>query len=148
MKLIVTSFVTVDGVIEGPGHDEHRDGKNAWALRVQNEEDGWFNRNHVFKAEAFLLGRKTYQIWAAFWPTATGDEELARRVNEIPKYVVSATLKKADWNNTTLISGEVVREITPPRGGLRPSETGTGADSSIVTTKQPEPESTDGLASW
>jgi dihydrofolate reductase len=68
VKLILTAFVTVDGVMEGPGHDEHRDGKNAWALRVQNEEDGWFNRSHVFSADAFLLGRKTYQIWAAFWP--------------------------------------------------------------------------------
>ena len=46
MKLVVTAFITVDGVIEAPGFDEHRDGKNAWALRVQNEEDGWFNRNH------------------------------------------------------------------------------------------------------
>jgi class 3 adenylate cyclase len=112
VKLIVTAFVTVDGVIEGPGHDEHRDGKNAWALRVQSEEDGWFNRNHVFSAEALLLGRKTYQIWAAFWPTATGDEELVRRMNDLPKYVVSATLKQANWNNSTLISGDVVREIT------------------------------------
>ena len=111
MKLVVTAFVTVDGVIEAPGFDEHRDGKNAWALRVQNEEDGWFNRNHVFSADAFLLGRKTYQIWAAFWPTATGDEELAKRVNEIPKDVVSNTLTRADWTNSTLISGDVVSQI-------------------------------------
>jgi class 3 adenylate cyclase/dihydrofolate reductase len=111
VKLVVTAFVTVDGVIEGPGFDEHRDGKNAWALRVQNEEDGWFNRNHVFSADAFLLGRKTYQIWAAFWPTATGDEELAKRMNEIPKYVVSNTLTRADWANSTIISGDVVSQI-------------------------------------
>jgi dihydrofolate reductase len=120
VKLILTAFVTVDGVMEGPGHDEHRDGKNAWALRVQNEEDGWFNRSHVFSADAFLLGRKTYQIWAAFWPTATGDGELVRRMNEIPKYVVSTTLKHPDWNNTTLISGDVVREIKGLKGS-RPS---------------------------
>jgi class 3 adenylate cyclase len=103
----------LDGVIEAPGHDEHRDGKNAWALRVQDEEDGRFNKNLVLSADAFLLGRKTYQIWAAFWPTAAGgDEELTRRINEIPKYVVSNTLKSADWNNSTLISGDVVGEIT------------------------------------
>ncbi len=111
MKLVVTAFVTVDGVIEGPGFDEHRDGKNAWALRVQNEEDGWFNRNLVFSADAFLLGRKTYQIWAAFWPTATGDEELVTRMNEIPKYVVSNTLTRADWANSTIFSGDVVSQI-------------------------------------
>jgi class 3 adenylate cyclase len=111
MKLVVTAFVTLDGVIEAPGFDEHRDGKNAWALRVQNEEDGWFNRNQVFSADAFLLGRKTYQIWAAFWPTATGDEELANRMNEIPKYVVSNTLTRADWANSTIFSGDVVAQI-------------------------------------
>jgi class 3 adenylate cyclase/dihydrofolate reductase len=58
-----------------------------------------------------LLGRKTYEIWAAFWPTAAGDEELARRVNEIPKYVVSTTMRSADWNNSTLISGDVFASI-------------------------------------
>jgi len=87
VKLIVTAFVTLDGVIEAPGFDEHRDGRNAWALRVQNEDDEEYNRNQAFTADAYLLGRKTYQIWAAFWPTATGDEELAERVNGIPKYV-------------------------------------------------------------
>jgi class 3 adenylate cyclase/dihydrofolate reductase len=111
VKLIVTAFVTVDGVIEAPGFDEHRDGKNAWALRVQNEEDGWFNRSLVFSADAFLLGRKTYQIWAAFWPTATGDEELVTRMNEIPKYVVSNTLTRTDWANSTIFSGDVVSQI-------------------------------------
>ncbi|MGH8926885.1 MAG: dihydrofolate reductase family protein [Acidimicrobiia bacterium] len=112
MKLIVTAFVTVDGVIEAPGMEEHRDGKNAWALRVQDEETEEFNQGQVFGAEALLLGRTTYQIWAAFWPTATGDERLARRVNELPKYVVSRTLKTADWNNSTLISADVVNEVT------------------------------------
>lgn len=97
--------------MEGPGFDEHRDGKNAWALRVQGEDDEAFNLNLVFGADAFLLGRKTYQIWAAFWPTATGDMELAKRMNEIPKYVVSNTLTRADWSNSTLISGDVVAEI-------------------------------------
>ncbi len=65
----------------------------------------------VFSADAFLLGRKTYQIWAAFWPTATGDEELATRMNEIPKYVVSNTLTRADWANSTIFSGDVVSQI-------------------------------------
>lgn len=113
MKLVVTAFVTVDGVMEAPGFDEHRDGKNAWALRVQNDEDEWYNRDHVFSADAFLLGRKTSQIWAAFWPTASGDvdDELASRINEVPKYVVSTTLKTVDWNNSSLISGDVVGEV-------------------------------------
>ncbi len=101
--------MTLDGVIEGPGYDEHRDGKNVWALRIQNEEDEEYNTAQVYSADAFLLGRKTFQIWAAFWPTMTG--ELADRVNEIPKYVVSRTLNSVDWSNSTLISGDIVGEI-------------------------------------
>lgn len=84
MRLIVTAFVTVDGVMEGPGFDEHRDGKNAWALRVQDEDDEAYNQHLMASADALLFGRKTYQIWAAFWPTAAGDLELADRVNSIP----------------------------------------------------------------
>lgn len=111
MRLIVSAYVTLDGVIEGPGFDEHRDGRNGWALRVQNEEDEQYNKAQLAAADALLLGRKTWQIWAAFWPTATGDAALAERINGIPKYVVSNTLKRADWSNSTIISGDVAREI-------------------------------------
>ncbi len=110
VRLIVTAFMTLDGVVEGPGFDEHRDGKNAWALRIQGEEDEDYNTAQVFSADAFLLGRKTFQIWAAFWPTAPPGP-LTSQVNEIPKYVVSKTLASVDWNNSTLISGDVVDEI-------------------------------------
>jgi class 3 adenylate cyclase/dihydrofolate reductase len=103
--------MTLDGVVEGPGFDEHRDGKNAWALRVQGEEDEEYNTAQVYNADAFLLGRKTFQIWAAFWPTAPPGP-LTDRVNEIPKYVVSKTLASADWSNSTVISGDVVDQIT------------------------------------
>jgi class 3 adenylate cyclase/dihydrofolate reductase len=116
VKLVVTAFVTLDGVVEGPGFDEHRDGRNAWALRVQTDDDEEYNRWQAISADAYLLGRKTYQIWAAFWPTATGDEELADRVNGIPKYVVSNTLTRADWSNTTLISGDVAGQIGDLKG--------------------------------
>lgn len=112
MKLVVTSFVTVDGIVEAPGFDEHRSGRNAWALRVQNDEDQVFNKQQAMSADALLLGRRTWQIWAAFWPTAGGaDPELADRMNGIPKYVVSNTLKRADWNNSTIISGDVAAAV-------------------------------------
>ncbi len=110
VRLIVTAFMTLDGVVEGPGFDEHRDGKNAWALRIQDEEDEEYNTAQVFSADAFLLGRKTFQIWAAFWPTAP-PSDIATRVNEIPKYVVSKTLTSAEWSNSTLLSGDIVAEI-------------------------------------
>ncbi len=114
MKLVVTAFVTLDGIVEGPGLDEHRTGRNAWALRVQGDEDQRFNTDHVLSAEALLLGRRTWQIWAAFWPTAAtsgADPELADWMNQIPKYVVSNSLKRADWNNSTIISGDVPAEV-------------------------------------
>jgi class 3 adenylate cyclase len=112
MKLVVTAFVTVDGIIEAPGFDEHRSGRNAWALRVQTEEDGVYNKELAMSADAFLLGRRTWQIWAAFWPTqSAGDRELTDWMNEVPKYVVSNTLKRADWNNTTILSGDIAAEV-------------------------------------
>ena len=110
MKLVVTDFLTVDGVIEGPGFDEHRDGRNAWALRLQDQEAEEWNQQQAFTAEALLMGRVTYQIWAAFWPTA-GDDAFSRRMNSIPKYVVSRTLDRADWSNTTILAGDAVTAV-------------------------------------
>src|SRR6476620_352523 len=112
MKLVVTAFVTVDGIIEAPGFDEHRTGRNAWALRVQTDEDQVYNKDLAMSAGAFLLGRRTWQIWAAFWPTQNaGDPEMTEWMNSVPKYVVSKTLKRADWNNTTIISGDVAAQV-------------------------------------
>jgi class 3 adenylate cyclase/dihydrofolate reductase len=111
VKLILTSFLTIDGVMEAPGFDEHRDGRNAWALRRQDVENQEWNKAQVMGAEAILLGRKTYQIWAAFWPTAAGEDEFTRRMNDIPKYVVSRTLRRADWSNTTILAGDAVEEV-------------------------------------
>ncbi|HEX5579721.1 MAG TPA: dihydrofolate reductase family protein, partial [Candidatus Limnocylindria bacterium] len=112
MRLIATSFVTLDGVMEGPGFDEHRDGKNAWALRIQDEETERYNLALVMHADAILLGRTTYQIWAAFWPTMdAGDRSMAEKLNAMPKYVASNTLERADWNNTTVLRGDVAAEV-------------------------------------
>ena len=112
MKLVVTAFVTVDGVVEAPGFDEHKSGRNAWALRVQNDEDFAYNAAQVAAADALLMGRRTWQIWAAFWPTAGGDPEVAGHVNRMPKYVVSNTLERADWSNSTIISGDIAGQVT------------------------------------
>ncbi len=111
MQLVVTAFMTLDGIVEAPGFDEHRTGRNAWALRIQGEEDQAFNQELAMSADALLLGRRTWQIWAAFWPTAGGDPEMADRVNGMRKYVVSNTLKRADWSNSTIISGDVAGQV-------------------------------------
>jgi class 3 adenylate cyclase len=108
----VTAFVTLDGIIEAPGFDEHRSGRNAWALGIQNDEDEVYNKWQAMSADAFLLGRRTWQIWAAFWPTASGgDVEMTERMNSVPKYVVSNTIKRADWHNSTVISGDVAARV-------------------------------------
>jgi len=112
MRLIATSFMTLDGVMEGPGFDEHRDGKNAWALRIQDDETERYNLELVMGADAILLGRTSYQIWAAFWPTMeAGDMSMAQKLNAMPKYVASNTLERADWSNTTILRGDVAAEI-------------------------------------
>jgi class 3 adenylate cyclase/dihydrofolate reductase len=119
VRLIATSFITLDGVMEGPGGDEHRDGRNAWALRIQDEEVEQYYEELLFGADAILLGRTTYQIWAAFWPTAGEDLPLTKRVNDLPKYVVSRTLERAEWKNTTIIRKvpEGIAELKAQPGG-------------------------------
>lgn len=110
-KLIASEFVTLDGVMEAPGHDQHRDGRNTWALQYAGEDQQRFKIDEVFQADAILLGRVTYDIFAAFWPTAPNDEGFADRMNSIPKYVVSKTLKAAAWNNTTVLTGDPMEEV-------------------------------------
>jgi class 3 adenylate cyclase len=110
-RLVVAEFVTLDGVMEAPGFEEHRDGRNAWALRLQTEEMQGFIRDQFSSVDAFLLGRTTYQIWAAFWPTAPDEDGFATQVNDLPKYVVSNTLKEAAWSNSTIISGDFAARV-------------------------------------
>jgi len=115
-RLIVAEFVTLDGVMEAPGFEKHRDGKNAWALRLQSEETQNFIRDQFSTVDAFLLGRTTYQIWAAFWPSMPADDVFAQQMNDLPKYVVSSTLKEVEWNNSRLISGEIFSEVARLKG--------------------------------
>ena len=110
-KLIASEFMTLDGVMEAPGQEHHSDGKNAWALQHATEDMQRFKVEEVFAVDAILLGRVTYQIWAAFWPSAPRDHGLADRINGLPKYVVSKSLKELAWENSTLISGDVAEEV-------------------------------------
>jgi class 3 adenylate cyclase len=111
MRLIVVEFMTLDGVMEAPGYEEHRDGRNAWALQVGDEELQGFNRDQALSTDAFLFGRTTFLIWAAFWPTGPDAGGLKAKINETPKFVVSKTLGQSDWENTTVLSGDVGHEI-------------------------------------
>lgn len=104
--------MTLDGIMEAPGHEIHPDGKNAWALQHATEDMQRFKVDELFAAEAILLGRVTYQIFAAFWPTAPRDEGFADRMNALPKFVVTKTLTRLEWDNSTVLSGDVAEEVS------------------------------------
>src|SRR3954468_10182740 len=111
-KLVVTEFITLDGVIEDPGGSEDLD-RGGWAFQFDRGEEGnKFKLDEVMEAEAQLLGRVTYQGFAAAWPNYSDEVGFADKMNAMPKYVVSSTLEKAEWNNSTVLSGDVVGEVT------------------------------------
>jgi class 3 adenylate cyclase/dihydrofolate reductase len=103
--------MTLDGVMEAPGHEQHPDGKNAWALRIASDDMQRFKVDELFGVDALLLGRVTFQIWEAFWPSAPRDEGFADRINAMPKYVVSKTLHTTEWHNTIFLSGDPVEQV-------------------------------------
>jgi dihydrofolate reductase len=109
-RIVVTEFVSLDGVVEDPGGAE--DFKHGgWSFEFDRGEDGdKFKLDETLDAEAQLLGRVTYQGFAAAWPSREGD--FADKLNSMPKYVVSSTLDEAEWNNSTVLSGDVVEEVT------------------------------------
>lgn len=109
-KLVVSEFLTLDGVMEDPGGAEKFE-RGGWAFRFERGPEGdKFKVDELAASDAFLLGRLTYQEFAAAWPSRTG--VFADRMNGTPKYVVSTTLKKAEWNNSKLIKSDVVTEVS------------------------------------
>jgi dihydrofolate reductase len=111
-KIIVTEFVTLDGVMEAPGGEDREFG--GWAIEVDRGEAGdEFKHEETMSSVALLLGRVTYEGFAEAWPKRTG--EFADKFNSMPKYVVSSTLEKADWNNTKILDGDVVEEVSKLR---------------------------------
>lgn len=103
-KLIVTEFITVDGVFEDPGGaGEHPEG--GWSFRFGRNEEGMaFKFEELMAADAQLLGRVTYEGFAKAWPAMEGTGEFGEKMNTMPKYVVSSTLDHASWENSHVIS--------------------------------------------
>jgi dihydrofolate reductase len=114
-RIVVTEFVSLDGVMEDPGGAE--DFKHGgWSFQFDRGEEGnKFKLDETVEAEALLLGRATYEGFAEAWPSREG--EFADKFNNMPKYVVSSTLEKAEWNNSTVLKGDVVNEISNLRQG-------------------------------
>lgn len=117
-RIVVNEFVSLDGVIEAPGGgEEYRHG--GWSFEIDRGPEGdRFKLDETLGAEALLLGRVTYEGFAAAWPTMEG--EFADKFNTMPKYVVSSTLKQPEWNNTTVLGGDLVGDVSR----LRDSSTG------------------------
>jgi dihydrofolate reductase len=115
-KLVVTTFLSLDGVMQAPGGpDEDRSGgfdQGGWLVPFADEDMMRIVVEWIGRADGFLLGRGTYEIFAAHWPRVTDpDDAVARALNTLPKYVVSKTLNQVKWRNSTLLSGDIVEEI-------------------------------------
>jgi dihydrofolate reductase len=109
-RIIVTEFVSLDGIMEDPGGSE--DFKyGGWSFEFSRGDEGdKFKLDETFDSAALLLGRATYEGFAEAWPSRDG--EFADRFNSMPKYVVSSTLKDPEWTNTTVLEGDVERAVT------------------------------------
>jgi len=114
-KLVVGTFITVDGVMQAPGGpDEDREGgfeHGGWSVNYWDDVMGQIITESTLQGDALLLGRKTYEIFAAHWPKVGGDDPIAAKLNGMPKYVASRTLGEVTWNNSTLIEGDVARAV-------------------------------------
>jgi dihydrofolate reductase len=108
-KVIVSQFITLDGVVEDPGGSEEFD-RGGWAFNFDRGPEGdKFKLDEVMGSEALLLGRVTYEGFAEAWPSRSGG--FADKFNSMPKYVVSTTLKDPEWNNSTVIDGDVAEGL-------------------------------------
>jgi len=117
-RIVVSEFVTLDGVMEDPGGAEGFD-RGGWAFQFERGPEGdKFKLDEVLEAEALLLGRKTYEGFAKAWPTVTDEVGFAEKMNSMPKYVVSSTLESADWNNSSVIKGDVAEEVAKLEGNI------------------------------
>jgi dihydrofolate reductase len=115
-KLVVGTFLSLDGVMQGPGGpDEDREGgfeHGGWSAGYWDDVMGPIIDEWTNQADGLLLGRKTYEIFAAHWPRISGeDDPIAAKLNSVPKYVVSRTLDTVEWNNSTLLQGDIAEEV-------------------------------------
>jgi dihydrofolate reductase len=110
-RIVVSEFLSLDGVMEDPGGAEgFRHG--GWSFQFNDPEGMKYKLDETLDHGALLLGRVTYEGFAKAWPGMTDDVGFADKMNGMPKYVVSKTLQAADWNNSTILSGDLAQEVT------------------------------------
>jgi dihydrofolate reductase len=108
-RIVVTEFLSLDGVMEAPGGDNDFE-RGAWSFEIERGDEGdQFKLDETMAAEALLLGRRTYEGFAAAWPSRDG--EFADKFNNMPKYVVSSTLEDPEWTNSEVLSGDLEEEV-------------------------------------
>ena len=113
-RLVVSEFVSLDGVMEAPGGEPGHP-HSGWVFDFMGEEQLRNKLDETLEAESLLIGRVTYESFAGAWPKRKG--EFADKMNSMRKYVASRTLKDLEWNNTTVISGDVVTEVEKLKRG-------------------------------
>ena len=109
-NLVVSEFITLEGVMEDPGGAEAFE-HAGWSMPYWNDATGKLKFDELLASDALLLGRVTYQAFAAAWPAMTDAQGFADRMNSLPKHVVSAIFKDLAWNNSRLIVGDIGNEV-------------------------------------
>ena len=116
-KIIVTEFITLDGVIEAPGGNETPHPHGGWQFQYDSPEAGKYKVDELSSVDALLLGKNTFEVFAGYWPGQTG--EFADPINKMPKYVVSRSLQKVEWNNS-----HILRDVAGDVAALKKSDGG------------------------
>lgn len=116
-KIIVTEFITLDGVIEAPGGNETPHPHAGWQFMYESPEAGKYKVDELASVDTLLLGRITYDGFAEYWPSQTGD--FAEPINSMPKYVVSRSLQKVEWNNS-----HILRDVAKDVAALKKADGG------------------------
>jgi dihydrofolate reductase len=109
-RVVVTEFVSIDGVMEAPGGEEDYR-HTAWTFAFPDQGQYEYKLEELQESEALLLGRVTYEGFAAAWPERTDEQGFADKFNAMPKYVVSSTLRDPQWNNTTVLEGDFTDSV-------------------------------------
>jgi dihydrofolate reductase len=115
-RIVVTEFVSVDGVMEGPGPQDPYE-HAGWTMSYQDPARMQYKLQELFEHDALLLGRVTYDGFAVAWPNMTDEVGFADKMNSMPKFVVSTTLTEPSWQNTTVIADRVPERIAELKSG-------------------------------